>query len=51
MIDLADPSSIAPYIDATDDLEFEDSGHPRFESIDAYCVRLLGELLAQLGRT
>lgn len=49
-IDLADPSSVAPYVDATQELEIDATGHPNFASIDAYCVRLLADLLKQLGK-
>lgn len=49
-IDLSDPNNLAPYINATDDLELEPTGHPRFTSIDRYCQDLLDELLRQLGR-
>jgi hypothetical protein len=50
VIDLNDPSNLAPYINATDEITLEPSGHPQFDSIDSYCTTLLAELLQQLGR-
>lgn len=49
-IDLSDPANIAPYINATEHLQIDPSGHPRFESIDSYAQQLIQELLQQLGR-
>ncbi len=48
-VDLGHLETIAPYVDATAELNMR-SGHPTFASIDGYCAELLGELLAQLGR-
>jgi hypothetical protein len=50
VIDLNDPNNLAPYVNATEDVLVESSGHPRFESINAYSANLLAELLHQLGR-
>lgn len=49
VMNLSDPSSIAPYIDATDDLDISIEGHPTFESINQYCDELNTRLLEQLG--
>ncbi len=48
-IDMSRPEDIAPYIDATSDLEIV-GGHPVFTSVDAYCNGLLEQLLKQLGK-
>lgn len=50
VVDLSSPETIAPYTDATDDLDIQDSGHPSYESVDSYCTDLLRELLEQLGK-
>lgn len=44
-----DPQKISPYIDATDDLDIMNDGHPSFDSIDRYCENLLDQLLKEMG--
>ena len=43
------PRKISPYVDATDELDITDSGHPAFNSIDSYCENLLDRLLSEMG--
>ena len=50
VIDLQDPSDLAPYFNVTGDVDLEDSGHPEFQSIDSVAEGLIGDLLRQLGR-
>jgi hypothetical protein len=47
---LNDPTNVAPYIDATDEVVIDASGHPEYESIKTYCGNLMRELMQQLGR-
>jgi hypothetical protein len=48
-VNLNNLSAIAPYIDATNDLEIKKNGHPKFDSIHTYCNDLRTTLLADLG--
>ena len=43
-------NNIAPYIDVTEEVAKRSDGHPKFESIDAYCVGLQNDLIEQLGQ-
>lgn len=49
LVDITDPSNVAPYIDATSKLKILSSGHPDFNSIDKYCRNLLSSLLDEMG--
>jgi hypothetical protein len=47
---LDDPERVAPYIDATEALKMEDTGHPNYTSINRYCDDLMDDVLSQLGQ-
>lgn len=49
LVDISDPSNVAPYIDATSKLKIMSNGHPDFNSIDKYCRTLLVSLLEEMG--
>lgn len=50
MVDLDSPESVAPYYDITNNIEFDPSGHPNFESIDEIAREITEELFTQLGK-
>jgi len=49
MYDLQKMDVVAPYVDISEDVEHTRRGHPRFASINDYCVELRDELLEQVG--
>ena len=51
MVDFHRPESIAPYIDTAKDVKIGDDGHPVFDSIHAYAMKLLAELEQEVGTT
>jgi hypothetical protein len=50
-VDMTNPDSIAPYIDANPHVKLEPSGHPTFDSMDAFAIGIRDKLLEDLGRT
>lgn len=49
-LDMTQPDTMAPYIDATGQVKLATSGHPTEDSIEQFCVELRDSLLSQLGR-
>lgn len=49
-IDLSDHMKIRPYYDIDEKVTKDRNGHPTFESIDAEAVRLLNEIMEDIGK-
>lgn len=49
-IDFHNPERIAPYIDITNEIETNSSGHPVFNSIHKYSKSLLVDIASEIGR-